>query len=76
MDTCICMAESLCCLPETTTTLLTAYIPQYKIKSLKSWGGEGKEVKKGTQSLRENICNICTKQKNYTQNTERNPTSQ
>ena len=32
-DTCICMAESLCCPPETTTILLT--ILQYKIKSLK-----------------------------------------
>ena len=27
MDTCICMAESLCCLPETITTLLISYIP-------------------------------------------------
>ena len=25
MDTCICMAESLCCSPETTTTLLIDY---------------------------------------------------
>ena len=25
MDTCICMAESLCCLPETITTVLTGY---------------------------------------------------
>ena len=25
MDTCICMAESLCCSPETTTTLLISY---------------------------------------------------
>ena len=24
-DTCVCMAESLCCSPETTTTLLTGY---------------------------------------------------
>ena len=31
MDTCICMAESLCCSPETITILL---IPQQKIKSL------------------------------------------
>ena len=27
MDTCICMAESLCCLPETITTLLISYSP-------------------------------------------------
>ena len=27
MDTCVCMAESLCCLPETVTTLLIGYIP-------------------------------------------------
>ena len=27
MDTCVCMAESLCCSPETVTTLLTGYIP-------------------------------------------------
>ena len=27
MDTYICMAESLCCSPETTTTLLIGYIP-------------------------------------------------
>ena len=27
MDTCICMAESLCCLPETITTLLIGYSP-------------------------------------------------
>ena len=53
MDTCICMAESLCCLLETTTTVLTAYIPQYKSKSLKS-GGK-KEVKKGTKGVWERI---------------------
>ena len=27
MDTCICLAESLCCPPETVTTLLIGYIP-------------------------------------------------
>ena len=27
MDTCICMAESLCCSPETTTTLFIGYTP-------------------------------------------------
>ena len=34
MDTCIYMAESLCCSFETTTSLLTGYT-QKKIKSLK-----------------------------------------
>ena len=34
MDTCICMAESLHCLPETITALLIGYAP-IKIKSLK-----------------------------------------
>ena len=33
MDTCICMAESLRCSPETITLLA---IPQYKIKGLKN----------------------------------------
>ena len=33
IDTCICVTESLCCSPETITTLLS--ILQYKIKSLK-----------------------------------------
>lgn len=28
MDTCICMAESLCYAPETITTLLIGYIPK------------------------------------------------
>ena len=27
IDTCICMAESLCCPPETITTLLISYTP-------------------------------------------------
>ena len=27
MDTCICMAESLCCSPEATTSLLICYTP-------------------------------------------------
>ena len=27
MDTCICMADSLCCSSETTTTLLSGYTP-------------------------------------------------
>ena len=28
MDPCICMAESLCCSPETITTLLIGYTPK------------------------------------------------
>ena len=39
MDTCICIAESLCCVPETITTLIIAK-PQYKIKSKKKIGLE------------------------------------
>ena len=35
MDTCICMAESLCCPSETITMLLVGYSP-YKIKSYKN----------------------------------------
>ena len=35
MENGICMAESLCCSPESITTLLISYIPQYKITSLK-----------------------------------------
>ena len=36
MDTCTCMAESLCCSPETVTSLLTDYIPiQNKFKKEK-----------------------------------------
>ena len=27
MDTCVCMAESVCCAPETITTLLTGFTP-------------------------------------------------
>ena len=34
VDTCICMAEFLYCIPETITILLIGYTP-YKIKSLK-----------------------------------------
>ena len=36
-DTCICMAESLCCSPETTTTLLIGYTP-IQNKKFKVWG--------------------------------------
>ena len=32
MDTCVCMAESLCCLPETVTTLLIGYVPKQNKK--------------------------------------------
>ena len=31
MDTCICMSESLCCPPETITTLLISYTPTQKV---------------------------------------------
>lgn len=32
MDTCICIAKSFCCPPETITTLLTGYILQCQVK--------------------------------------------
>ena len=32
MDTCICMAELLCCVPETATTLLIGYTPIWNKK--------------------------------------------
>ena len=35
MDTCICTAESLCCLPETITSLLTGYTPVQTKKLIK-----------------------------------------
>ena len=37
MDTCVCMAESLCYPPETTTTLLIRYTPTQTIKLEKRW---------------------------------------
>ena len=36
MDTCTCMAESLCCLPETVTTLLIGYAAAAAAKLLQS----------------------------------------
>ena len=36
IDTCICMAESLCCSPDTTTTLLIGYTP-IQNKRFKIW---------------------------------------
>ena len=36
MDTCICMAESLCCPPETITALLIGYTPIQNKKVLKN----------------------------------------
>ena len=37
IDTCVCITESsLCCPPETVTTLLTGYMLRYKIQSLKN----------------------------------------
>ena len=36
----ICMAEFLCCSPETTTTLLTGYTP-IQNKKFKAWGEKG-----------------------------------
>ena len=36
MDTCVCMAESLCCPPETITTLLMGYVPKQNKKLKKN----------------------------------------
>ena len=60
MDTCVYMAESLYCLPETTTTLLTGYtsIPNKKFKekkknwtwaSLVTWTGKNLPVTQETR---------------------------
>ena len=35
MDTCMCMAESLCCSSETVTTLLIGYIPKQNVFGVK-----------------------------------------
>ena len=35
LDTCICMAESLCCLPETVTALLSAILQYKKLRKNK-----------------------------------------
>ena len=43
MDTGIYMAESLCYLPETTTTLLIGYIPTPN-KKFKVWGKKKKNI--------------------------------
>ena len=40
MDTCICMAESLCCQPETITSLLISYTPIWNKKLKKNSSGE------------------------------------
>ena len=41
MDTCICMAESLCSSPDTTTTLLIGYTP---IQNFKKFGGKMAQI--------------------------------
>ena len=53
MDTCILMAESLCCAPETITTLLSA-IHQYKIQRKKNTGAGCHFLPYGTQAS--NLC--------------------
>ena len=35
MDTCLCMVESLCCSPETITTLLSGYMPRQNVFGVK-----------------------------------------
>ena len=48
MDTCICVAKSLCCPPETITTLLIGYTPIQKVlkNNLKRYEIEPTIVKK------------------------------
>ena len=53
MDTCMCMAESLCCSPETATTLLISYTPIQNNK-FKVWKKKRKEAS-FTSTLNEEI---------------------
>ena len=52
MDTCICMAESLCCSPETTTTLLISCTP-IQNKKFNVWG-KNRQRKKTNKSKQSN----------------------
>ena len=54
MDTCICMAESLCCPPETITTLLIGYTPIYHIIYLWNLKNNTNELIYKTNSVIEN----------------------
>ena len=45
MDTCICMAESLCCSPETITRLLISYTPIQNKKQIFKCYSEGLMLK-------------------------------
>ena len=47
MDTCVCRAESLCCPPETITTLLIGYTPVQNVFGVKKLKFKGKKKKKG-----------------------------
>ena len=48
-DTCTCITESLCCTPETKTTLLINYTPKRKIKK-QEFTSEGGEENVGDHS--------------------------
>ena len=54
MDRCICMAESLCCPPETITTLLIGYTPIYHIIYLWNLKNNTNELIYKTNSVIEN----------------------
>ena len=45
MDTCVCRAESLCCPPETITTLLIGYTPVQNVFGVKKLKFKGKKKK-------------------------------
>ena len=53
MDTCICMAESLCCSPETITTLLIGFTPIQNKKFLKICKDDLQSVRVGTEQYPE-----------------------
>ena len=53
-DTCICIAESLCCPPETITTLLIGYTPIYHIIYLWNLKNNTNELIYKTNSVIEN----------------------
>ena len=63
MDTCICVAESLHCLPETMTALLIGYTPKQN-KKFKKIEGERKREKVGvgdvpSGSMAKTPCSQC-----------------
>ena len=58
MHTCICMAESLCCPPETITTLLISYTPIKNKQFFKKTLGEKMKISKGKDMMDVFICSL------------------